>query len=140
LIEGLIITKHKETAADVQSYICPNPSCGKSFAKPLKAVNLSMENPEPYLACPNCLTEVTLQEKPLVAETNLGLETEALKPSKESLEKENAAPHSAKTTGCTHHFGYLSERSSKEKIPEECMNCAEIVNCMLKAVKSSTNN
>lgn len=105
----------------------------------MKTVNLSMDNPEPYLACPNCLTEVTLQEKPSVAETNLGSEAEAPKPSKESLEKEVAAPHSAKT-GCTHHFGYLSERSSKEKIPEDCMNCAEIVNCMLKAVKSSTNN
>jgi hypothetical protein len=105
----------------------------------LKAVNLSTENLEPYLACPNCLTEVTLQEKPLVAEPNLGSEAEALKASKESLEEENAAPRSARP-GCTHHFGYLSERSSKEGIPEECMNCAEIVNCMLKAVKSSTNS
>jgi hypothetical protein len=37
---------------------------------------------------------------------------------------------------CTHGFGYLSKRSSKEKIPEECMMCENIVQCMLKNVTS----
>jgi len=37
---------------------------------------------------------------------------------------------------CTHHFGYLSERSSKEQIPEECMVCASMLDCILKSVKS----
>jgi hypothetical protein len=32
---------------------------------------------------------------------------------------------------CAHQFGYLSKRSSKEKIPEECMMCENIVQCML---------
>jgi len=122
----------------MQSYTCSNPSCGKSFAKPLKAVNLSLENLEPYLACPHCLTEITTQEKPSVAEAKPDLDAETLKTAKDGLE-EKASPQSANTL-CTHHFGYLSERSSKEKIPEECMDCAEIVNCMLKAVKSCSDN
>jgi len=105
----------------------------------LKAVNLSLENPEPYLACPHCLTEVTTQEKTSVAATEPSLNAETLKTGRAGLEEEKAAPQSARTL-CTHHFGYLSERSSKEKIPEECMSCQEIVNCMLKAVKSPTGN
>jgi hypothetical protein len=35
---------------------------------------------------------------------------------------------------CTHQFGYLSEHDSKEKIPEECMICENIVQCMLKTI------
>jgi hypothetical protein len=35
---------------------------------------------------------------------------------------------------CTHQFGYLSKRDSKEKIPEECMMCENIVQCMLKTI------
>lgn len=47
-------------------------------------------------------------------------------------EKPVLAP--SKVEGCTHYFGYLSERSSKEKIPEECITCGNIVQCMLKKV------
>ena len=83
--------------------------------------------------------EITAQEDSSTAETKLGLEAETLKTAKDGFEEENAAPQPTKTL-CTHHFGFLSERSSKEKIPEECMACAEIVNCMLKAVKSRTDN
>lgn len=98
-----------------------------------------MENPEPYLACPYCLTEITTQENPSAAEAKLGLDAGTLKTARDRVEEEKAALQPAKTL-CTHHFGYLSERSSKEKIPEECMACAEIVNCMLKAIKSCTGN
>ncbi|MGQ9506673.1 MAG: hypothetical protein ACUVTB_02285 [Candidatus Bathycorpusculaceae bacterium] len=41
-----------------------------------------------------------------------------------------------KTQECAHHFGYLSERKTKEKIPEECMMCENIVQCMLRNVTS----
>jgi len=136
--EGFVITKQKEKAVDIQSYRCSNPSCGKSFSKPLKALNLSLENPEPYLACPHCLMEITAQEDSSTADTKLGLDAGTLKTAKDGFEEE-AAPQPTKAL-CTHHFGFLSERSSKEKIPEECMACAEIVNCMLKAVKSCTDN
>jgi hypothetical protein len=36
---------------------------------------------------------------------------------------------------CLHYLGYLSERSSKEQIPVECMMCKDIVTCMLKKMK-----
>jgi len=136
--EGLVITTEKEATAVIPNYTCQNPSCRKSFAKPLKAVNLSLENPEPYLACPHCLTDITIKRDPSTAETKPLLDAEVLKTAKNRLGEEKNAPRQKKT-GCSHHFGYLSERSSKEEIPEECMACAEIVNCMLKAVKSRTD-
>jgi hypothetical protein len=35
---------------------------------------------------------------------------------------------------CKHYFGYLSQRSSKEGVPEECIICEKIVQYMLKTV------
>ncbi|MEM2968051.1 MAG: hypothetical protein QXJ40_01650 [Candidatus Bathyarchaeia archaeon] len=40
-----------------------------------------------------------------------------------------------KSDGCSYYLGYLSERSSKDKIPDECMMCKDIVECMLKKAK-----
>jgi hypothetical protein len=50
--------------------------------------------------------------------------------------KEKSTQTHPKAQGCTHEFGYLSKRSSKEKIPEECMMCESIVQCMLRNVTS----
>jgi hypothetical protein len=36
---------------------------------------------------------------------------------------------------CPHYLGYLSEKPSKEQIPDECMICKDIVTCMLKKMK-----
>ena len=36
---------------------------------------------------------------------------------------------------CAYHLGYLSERSSKEQIPDKCMMCKDIVTCMLKKMR-----
>jgi hypothetical protein len=45
------------------------------------------------------------------------------------------APKAESPSDCLHHLGYLSERSSKEGIPDECMMCKDIVSCMLKKMK-----
>jgi hypothetical protein len=58
-------------------------------------------------------------------------ETEAEE--KESTEERVEIPETP--SECSHHLGYLSERSSKEKIPDECMMCKDIVECMLKKMK-----
>jgi hypothetical protein len=41
---------------------------------------------------------------------------------------------SIEAVDCKHHFGYLSERSKSEALPEECIVCPKIVQCMLKSV------
>jgi hypothetical protein len=48
-------------------------------------------------------------------------------------EKHDAQPIPERTE-CKHFFGYLSKRSSKEGVPEECIVCEKIVQCMLKTV------
>jgi hypothetical protein len=57
-------------------------------------------------------------------------ETEIEEPCAPSAEEKSVQTH-PKAQKCAHQFGYLSKRSSKEKIPEECMMCENIVQCML---------
>lgn len=122
-----------------RSFTCPNPSCGKAFSNPLQAENVGVKKGLKYEACPYCLTEIvidasprTVQEEPKPVITSIGqeganedIEVSALK-AKLSLSTTSAK--------CTHQLGYLSKRTSKEQIPEECMMCGNIVQCMLKNV------
>ncbi|MBS7647214.1 MAG: hypothetical protein QXD34_02990 [Candidatus Bathyarchaeia archaeon] len=115
--------------------------CGKTFSKPLKVENLSSGTPVFYEACPYCLTEITMEKsgspatffesKPLPIEEK-DVRKPASKPELETVKEIQQT--SLETPNCKHHFGYLSERSSREWIPEECIICPKIVQCMLKGV------
>ena len=37
---------------------------------------------------------------------------------------------SAQRDKCSHHFGYLNQRSKGEEIPEECIICERLIGCM----------
>jgi hypothetical protein len=41
---------------------------------------------------------------------------------------------------CGYHFGYLSERTSGEKIPEDCMVCEKMLDCMVTTAKKESSN
>jgi hypothetical protein len=138
LEEGITINQKKgnENPRN-KSFTCPNPSCGRVFAHPIKAENLALKN-KVYNACPYCLTEITVEKSAITAEEEERekLETSGEKEGKRReslvLEKVSVEPNKP---GCTHQFGYLSQRSTKEKIPEECMMCEKIVQCMLQGVR-----
>jgi hypothetical protein len=120
-------------------FTCPNVSCGKVFNQPLKALNLQQDTEEPYDACPYCLTEIMLDDTP----TTVFDEPETVEPEETEKETEVEEPEPMEErveipetpSECPHHLGYLSERSSKGQIPDECMMCKDIVSCMLKKMK-----
>ena len=112
------------------AFTCPNVSCGKVFTKPLRALNLQQDSEGPYDACPYCLTAITLDDSSMVT-SDEPKETEA----EEEEYTEERAEIPEKPSECGYHLGYLSERTSKEKIPDECMMCKDIVECMLKKMK-----
>jgi len=131
-----MVTKKSRAATEGQSHTCPNPLCGRVFANPLKAENLGLQNHEAYYACPYCLTEITLEKNSTTVEKKQKVETKKIKSelTKAQFKDEETAQPSKKMQGCAYHFGYLSERSEKGKIPEECIVCENIVQCMLKNV------
>ena len=52
----------------------------------------------------------------------------------EQIAIETPTQSEPKAKECARHFGYLSKRAPNEKIPEDCMVCENIVQCMLKNV------
>jgi hypothetical protein len=125
-------------------------------------LNLQQDTEEPYDACPYCLTEITVEEEPaLNFEEPETMEPKPLEP--ETFEPEPFEPETFETeeasvetepeveeaepveekpsvseasSECAHYLGYLSEKSSKDQIPDECMMCKDIVTCMLKKMKT----
>jgi len=61
------------------------------------------------------------EEKPVVKP----LEKEK-EPAAKPLEKEGKGP-----SGCPHYFGYLAKRPKDAPIPQQCLVCSRIVDCML---------
>lgn len=118
-----------------QSYTCSNPSCGKVFSNPLKTENLGSKHGHAYEACPYCLTEIVVEASSLGSEDDEKPEIEETRRTDTSLHSdEEKTKQSTPVDKCQHQLGYLSKRSPKEKIPEECMICSKIVECMLKNV------
>jgi hypothetical protein len=93
------------------------------------------------MACPHCLTEIAPQENPLTQETTSSPDKEMpkikLEPAPTAEEKTAQEPTKAR---CAHYLGYLSQRSSKERIPEECITCPDTINCILKTLKNQTES
>ena len=110
-------------------------------------MNLQQDTEEPYDACPYCLTEITVEEEPAInCEEPETMEPETFEAEEASIETEpeveeaeaveEKADVSEASSGCAHYLGYLSEKSSKDQIPDECMMCKDIVSCMLKKMQT----
>ena len=113
-------------------------------------MNLQQDAEAPYDACPYCLTEIVQEEEPTAVfnepetfeqeeiEEPEDAETEAEVEEVEEaahVEEPVEAPAAEAPSECLHYLGYLSEKSSQEQIPDECMMCKDIVTCMLKKMK-----
>jgi hypothetical protein len=127
---GLAISQIEEKTKKSSTFNCPNASCGRVFTMPLRALNLQQDPEEPYNACPYCLTEINIDVvSPPTRFESEKTEVEEQKHVKEQVELPE------KPSECVYHLGYLSERSSKKQIPDDCMMCKDIVTCMLKKMK-----
>jgi hypothetical protein len=115
-----------------KQFTCKNPSCKTTFTTALKTLNFQENPAEPYFACPFCLTRI--EEDTPVRNQN----SEVLQEKGEAEEprfKQDSKRTGEKNISCKFHLGYLSERTQKEQIPDDCLVCKEIVLCMLKKMR-----
>ncbi|MGB9854487.1 MAG: hypothetical protein ACPLRY_06765 [Candidatus Bathyarchaeales archaeon] len=90
-----------------------------------------MNNATIYEACPYCLTEITMEKGISISEKQKPLDEKEIEI---SVKTDKTAQSAVETNECKHYFGYLSERTKKEGLPEECLLCGKIVQCMLKNI------
>jgi translation initiation factor IF-1 len=54
---------------------------------------------------------------------------------KEAKSKAKRQSSAYSTSACPHHFGYLRQRPRDQEIPEECLACEKMVDCMLSELR-----
>jgi hypothetical protein len=94
--------------------------CGKKFEKPLFTNVSSKGLVQTYYACPRCLTKIPEDEEK-EKEENEALASQKL-PEKGQPKLENEK--------CQHFMGYLKKRPKETAIPEACLTCERIIECM----------
>jgi hypothetical protein len=107
---------------------CPNKACNKVFDKPLRTINLQYDPKVLHDACPYCLEAIPAAK----AKSKKQTDNIATPETETETEKEKPVQNQEKTSDCKYHFGFLSEKEPKQQIPDECILCPEIIDCMIK--------
>jgi DNA-directed RNA polymerase subunit RPC12/RpoP len=109
---------HRENETDFRC-----GECGEEFHKPLLARNSSRGSIQTYYACPRCLTEVADNRK-----QRSGRSVETPIPLRETR---GSSEKLERSVDCQHFFGYLKKRPKDTSIPEDCLTCEKMIECMV---------
>ena len=95
--------------------------CGKALQKPILARVVTGVSVQTYPACPHCMTRIRDTE---------ALKEEDRKPEvlRKGSSEFDAQPMSDFT--CGHFFGYLNKRQKGTSIPEPCLVCTKMIECL----------
>jgi len=120
-----------------QEIVCSYSKCGKSFSEPIELTLIQADgSPETYYACPHCFSRVSLEDRKIErkeksSDKSKKSPSEALPSvSKKDLEEDASGVEKVKPAGCVHFLGYLRTRPKGTPIPDECLTCAAIMDCM----------
>ncbi|MEM3580744.1 MAG: hypothetical protein QXH40_02835 [Candidatus Bathyarchaeia archaeon] len=97
--------------------------CGENFEKPILATIVSGDSSKTYYACPRCLTKVGE-----VKTTGHDQGEEAEKSSMVVLRKKEESE--SEEVKCKHFLGYLKKRPKNTPIPDECLTCSKMIECL----------
>ena len=90
--------------------------CGGTFQKPILATVSCNGRVQTYYACPRCMMRIRKEHEDILVSKN------AVK--KPLVKLEN-------NVKCEHFLGYLKKRSKDVPIPDECLTCGKMVECLL---------
>ena len=96
--------------------------CGEEFQKPILATVSSNISVQKYFACPRCFTKVSDVESRKDRESK-----EAAFSAKEAKKAVAKLEEGAK---CSHFWGYLKKRPKDTPIPDECLTCNKMIECL----------
>ena len=116
-------------------HVCVYDRCGKSFDSPVRLTDLSHRpRSETYYACPYCFSKMdeaehdVSHELKLMKSSSYGIEA-GDSSRRDTVRKENEKENMA--IDCPHHMGYLKKRSKDESVPDSCLTCPKILQCMV---------
>ena len=121
-------------------YVCCYLRCGKAFDTPVRLTDLSHKpHSETYYACPYCLSKVDDVEKAEPSSISSELrhvhgEGYGLSASEDRSKNARGAAQrelsKMPALDCPRHLGYLKTRPRDEIVPDGCLVCPKILQCM----------
>jgi len=96
--------------------------CGRVVSVPVRLTDFSRRPvEETYYACPFCFSRLDVEDV-----------TEHLEHS-HTHKKTVGKKFPVAVSDCSHEFGYLRSRPKDSAIPDECLTCPRILQCMVKS-------
>ncbi|MEM3627933.1 MAG: hypothetical protein QXJ11_06590 [Candidatus Bathyarchaeia archaeon] len=95
--------------------------CHETFQRPLLATDSSGGRVHVYYACPRCLSKVDVKERG---------RSEEREESRAIAEKAKKVIGEQASVGCKHFLGYLRKRPKNTPIPDECLTCERMIECL----------
>lgn len=110
-----------EVGSESDGLGCACVHCGRVVSEPVWLTDLSCKpREETYYACPFCFSRVEIDEV-------LG---ESASASRDKSDGKVGGDKKVAVAECLHKFGYLKSRSKGSEIPDECLTCPKILQCM----------
>ncbi|MCW4052282.1 MAG: hypothetical protein NWE78_03600 [Candidatus Bathyarchaeota archaeon] len=119
--------------AEKHSSDCSCEACGKAFDNPVDLTILSSEPLQTYKACPFCFSKVAEESsmeqvrKAIFSANPPDLMGTLETPEESTPEK----PETSDGDECPHYLGYLRKRPKNAPIPDSCLTCKKMVQCVL---------
>ena len=129
------VSNSEDSDSTIPKGICNSECnvCGEEFEKPLRASVFSGSEISEYYACPRCLSKVMCEDKDeWVADQ--AAPDELLRFEQKAQEISLKAAEFNRETGsettCERGLGYLKKRPRDTAIPDQCLICASMIDCM----------
>jgi hypothetical protein len=109
--------------------------CGEEFEKPLRASVTTGSEISEYYACPRCLSEVMYEDHDEwvadhEAPHEILLSEEKMQELSLKAAEFNREDGTETKAACDRGLGYLKKRSRDTAIPDQCLICASMIECM----------
>jgi len=111
--------------------------CGRAVSTPVRLTDLSRKPLETYYACPFCFSRLDVEDVSEHLEHSHGHAISSSSPVDvwgSRPEKSGGKRVTAAVSNCSHELGYLRSRAKDSTIPDECLTCPKILQCMSKSI------
>ena len=107
--------------------------CGENYQNPLYATVFSENRKLEFYACPRCLSKAKhvgkhSHEEKVEEEVNL-FEKEEENSAEQKTGVKLEVQHE-ENLNCSYEFGYLRRRQKSTTIPDQCLTCTKMIDCM----------
>jgi hypothetical protein len=120
--------EHSFLSESQSSFRCTG--CNVVFQKPILATVSAHGSVNRYYACPRCLSKIREVKKHEDEEDEDEEEDGKVSIGMEKV-KFAVAKH-GDSVDCKHFLGYLKKRSKEAPIPDDCLTCDKMIECMMR--------